>query len=118
MNLQNKAGSTPFFLSTEGLHRQLSQVVFVVCLSALSTNHLLCACLCLFLHLKSVCLSPSFLVQLLVEWGADINIKNRISKTAMDLIRNLDMKEFLQSQLRSFSMTLLTSSTMLLTCPI
>ena len=49
-------------------------------------------------HLSCLSAPAPFLVQLLVEWGADIYIKNRISKTAMDLIRNVDMKEFLQGQ--------------------
>ena len=36
-----------------------------------------------------------YTTQLLLEWGADIHIKNRISKTALELTRNADMKEFL-----------------------
>jgi ankyrin repeat protein len=57
VNALNNAGSTPFFLATEGLHK-----------------------------------TPSLL---LLEWGADIHIKNRISKTALELIRNADLKAFL-----------------------
>lgn len=34
--------------------------------------------------------------QLLLEWGADIYIKNKMSKTAMELIRNSDLKTFLE----------------------
>jgi ankyrin repeat protein len=53
----NNAGSTPFFLATEGLHKTASL--------------------------------------LLLEWGADIHVKNRLSKTALDLTRNSDLKVFL-----------------------
>ena len=37
-------------------------------------------------------------VQLLLEWGADIHIKNKISKTALELTRNADLKAFLTSE--------------------
>ncbi len=37
-------------------------------------------------------------VQLLIEWGADVHIKNKVSKTALDLIRNKDLETFLRSK--------------------
>ena len=36
--------------------------------------------------------------QLLLEWGADIYLKNKVSKTALELIRNSDLKSFLKSK--------------------
>lgn len=35
--------------------------------------------------------------QLLLEWEADVYLKNRVSKTALELIRNSDLKSFLES---------------------
>ena len=37
-------------------------------------------------------------LQLLLEWGADIQVKNRLSKTALELTRNTDLKAFLSSE--------------------
>ncbi len=36
--------------------------------------------------------------QLLIEWGANVHLKNNISKTALDLIRNKDLETFLRSE--------------------
>ena len=43
--------------------------------------------------------SPLSHVQLLLEWGADIHLKNKVSKTALELTRNADLKDFLESML-------------------
>ena len=43
--------------------------------------------------------SPLSHVQLLLEWGADIYLKNKVSKTALELTRNADLKDFLESML-------------------
>ncbi|XP_019852908.1 PREDICTED: uncharacterized protein LOC100641129 isoform X2 [Amphimedon queenslandica] len=60
INAQNKSGGTPFSVSVEGLHKEISQ--------------------------------------LLIEWGADIHIRNIQNKTALDNVRNEDLKRFLEGK--------------------
>ena len=83
VNIQNNAGSTSFFLSTEGLHKQLSQVM---------TSHAQQTTL----ENNTVCVLHNYVPQLLLEWGVDIHIKNKMSKKALELVRNEDLKQFLE----------------------
>ena len=48
------------------------------------------------MHILSIGNNTVCTSQLLLEWGADIYIKNKVSKTAMELIRNSDLKTFLE----------------------
>jgi ankyrin repeat protein len=39
-----------------------------------------------------------FVLQLLIEWQANVNAKNRSSKTALELLRNAELKQFLMDK--------------------
>ena len=54
-----------------------------------------CVCVC-------VCADDCVCVQLLIEWGTDVHFKNKVSKTAMDLIRNADLEKSLRSKSNLF----------------
>ena len=62
---------------------------------------------------NTICIS-----QLLLEWGADIYIKNKVSKTAMELIRNSDLKTFLEGNVLMVQLMYIIEVVLVLLSPI